>query len=334
MTRFSRFLGGFAFRRAALGAALFGCVLSVAQPAICQEPSARDRAAAGEAFDRGTSLWLSKDYKDAARFFETAHRLAPASGALVQAVRAHLRAKNPMRAATLSLMLQELYPDDKLAAKTAKKGLAKWKKRYARVDVKCEECTIEVDGKIVSYPSFFVVPGEDHEVIASFSTGSENQTVQGEAGETVEVQFEAPPEPEKTPEAAAPEKSAVEAPSAPPPGADERGERILKPTLIPIVLGSATVGMGAVLIWSGKDTLNANDRYEDDPTQARLSNGRDLERRTNILLGVTATLGVAAVTTTVLHFLRKKPKSETAGIRGDVAMNRRGGFVTLGGSFR
>ncbi len=332
MIRISRFRPHFGRKRAAVYAAFLSGMLLCAEPALADEPSAQDRASAGEAFDRGTSLWLSKNYAEAARYFETAHRLAPASGALVQAVRAHVRAKNMLRAATLSLRLQALYPDDKLAAKTAKKGLAKWEKSFARVDVACDACTVELDGTIVSHPSFFVEPDTEHTVVANFPTGSETKSVHAEAGETIELAFEAPPEPEPEPEAPPPDEPVLEV--APPGPTDVGGEPYLKPT-VPIILGAATVGMGAVLVWSGVDTLNANDTYEQDPTRNRLNNGRDLERRTNILLGLTVTVGAAAVTTTVLAILKKKPDSkEAAKIRPDVAVNRRGGFVTLGGSFR
>ena len=61
-----------------------------------------------------------------------------------------------------------------------------------------------------------------------------------------------------------------------------------------------TAGAGATLAWSGVDTLNARDEYEEtamtDVTLARqmLDEGQSKELRTNVLIGVTS--GLAALT--------------------------------------
>jgi hypothetical protein len=52
-----------------------------------------------------------------------------------------------------------------------------------------------------------------------------------------------------------------------------------------------TAASGGVLIWSGIDTLDAAADYDRMPTREKLNDGRDLELRTNILIGVTAGLG-------------------------------------------
>ena len=56
-----------------------------------------------------------------------------------------------------------------------------------------------------------------------------------------------------------------------------------------------TAVSGGLLLWSGLDTLSANDDYEDNPTRSGFEDGVDKERRTNILIGTTAVLGVATV---------------------------------------
>jgi hypothetical protein len=59
--------------------------LTAAQPGVAQD--ARQRQAAAEAYDQGTSAYLSGDYVKAAEWFETANRLASAAPALIQSAR-------------------------------------------------------------------------------------------------------------------------------------------------------------------------------------------------------------------------------------------------------
>lgn len=57
----------------------------------------------------------------------------------------------------------------------------------------------------------------------------------------------------------------------------------------------ATVALAAVLVWSGVDTLSARDAYLQNPTEAGYNDGVGRETRTNVLVGVTAGLGVATL---------------------------------------
>lgn len=54
-----------------------------------------------------------------------------------------------------------------------------------------------------------------------------------------------------------------------------------------------TAVAGGVLVWSGLDTLSARDAYVANPTESGYNDGVGRETRTNVLIGVTATLGVA-----------------------------------------
>jgi len=56
-----------------------------------------------------------------------------------------------------------------------------------------------------------------------------------------------------------------------------------------------TVVAGGFLTWSGLDTLKARDKFEEDPSQQGYDDGVKLERRTNILAGATAVLGVTTI---------------------------------------
>jgi hypothetical protein len=120
-------------------------------------------------------------------------------------------------------------------------------------------------------------------------------------GAAQEVSFEAPPPSEKpaAPAAQPPPPAASAAPPAKstsatldvPPKASGGG---WSPAVFWVGTG-LTVVAGGLLTWSGLDTLKARDEFEDDPTQKGYDDGVKLERRTNILAGATAVLGVTTI---------------------------------------
>lgn len=246
-------------------------------PAGAQD--AQQRQAAASAYDRGSAAFLSEDFETAARWFEMANNLAPAPAALLQAIRSHQRAGNDLRAATLALRLADSGDSGPLVD-SAQSVLDELAGRFVRVDVSCDdECAIEADGALTGQPSFFVSPGEAHEVAAGFSSGTQNATVRGAAGSVRALEFQAPEgEPIVTIE---PEESGGIHPAY---------------FVTSLIL---TAGAGAVLTWSGLDVLSDNDDYEAeveagniDRARVLLANGLDEERRTNILIGVTSGMAV------------------------------------------
>jgi hypothetical protein len=312
----------------ARGATACGVAAALAVGALCgaaraqdAEPTAQQRAAAAEAYDRGTAAYLARDYESAARWFETAQRMAPAAPALMQAARAHDRAGNALRAATLALRLQQQYPNDRQAARVATELVTAGQRQYVRVDVRCEGCTVDLDGTLQEWPSFFVEPGREHVVIAHFETGDVQETVSGAAGERRELRFEAPPRVE------APDDGGSVGPNGWPAQAFRRrgaagagpagdgdagaargrgdGEGAGEgrrdggggglPPAVFLVSAGATVVAGGLLLWSGLDTLAGVADYEAMPTQEALDAGQAKELRTNILIGVTGAFGAATV---------------------------------------
>lgn len=277
-----------------------GLLVLCALPARAQGVSARDRQAAAEAYDRGTSAYLARDYAEAARWFETAHRLAPAAAALVQAVRAYEQVGNDLRVATLGLRLRALYADDRAAQRAAERALSR-ASRFYRVDVECEGCTVQLDGSVMDYPSFFVDANTEHVIEAAFETGTQRETVQGGAGEQRTLRFEAPPppvqEPDPDPIVEQTDPGTTEEPVTATPPATGGGGVPLGVTITAMVV---TAGLGGVLIWSGVDTLDGVPAYEMNPTVEGLADGRSREERTNWLIAGTS---VAAATTLVLMIL-------------------------------
>ena len=261
-----------------------------------REPTPEDRQAAAEAYDRGTRAFLAHEYSRAAQFFETAYRLAPNAAALIQAVRSYDRADDDLRAATLALRLAAFHGDDRQAAREAERALRDAGTRFVRVDVTCDGCTLELDGAILGHTSFFLAPGGEHSLRASFSTGVVSQQVSGSAGETRSLSFEAPPPPPPPPDTTD---------DAPPPDTTDDAPPVeqttsatdgggMSPAFALIALGATAVA-GGILVWSGVDALDGVPAYEAMPTPERLADGQSRELRTNVLIGVTGALAVTTV---------------------------------------
>lgn len=269
------------------------------------EPSAADRAAAGEAYDRGTAAYLAHDYARAATLFETAYRLAPSAPALIQAIRAHEHASDgALRAGSLALRLQALYGSDRQAARQATTTLAAATPHYLRVDVACDaSCTIELDGTLEDYASFFVDPSSPHTVRASFDTGpAEAQTTSGAAGETQTLTFTRPPPPPEPPPVVAStdttgtstSTTSTTSTTTGPTTAPSGGSGGVHPAAFFTVLGLTVVSAG-LLIWSGVDMYAGVPAYQANPTMAALQDGQGRELRTDILWGVTGALAATSV---------------------------------------
>jgi len=291
-----------------------------------QSTSVDDRAKAAEAYDQGTSAYLSERYELAAHWFERAYRLVPTSTALIQAVRAHHKAGNSIRAANLSLQLLDEYPSDGRARQIADVVVGAVKPANVLVKAECEKaCTLELDGALVQHPTFFVTPDVEHSLKASFDNGETATFVQGTAG--------------------AFKKMTLAAPAPPPPPPVPRWAFFSS-------LG-ATVALGAVTAWSGIDANKGVSAYESaarsasspginiggSPTpqeqaEALLEEGRAKERRTNILIGVTA--GMAATTAVLGVFTNWKGESRDAAsrrIEPSIGVSTKGGALTIKGRF-
>ena len=295
-----------------------------AQTSTASEPSAADRQAAGQAYDRATAAYLARDYPRAATLFETAYRLAPASAALLQAVRAHERAGNNLRAATLALRLQAFYASDAAASRQAETTLAATSAQFARIDVTCAgTCTLELDGVLQEHTSFFAAPGVTHTVRATFETGPVEHSVRGTAGATERVSFEAP---------AAPIADAHDEQTD---SGDERGGSGSGLSPIPFVIVLvATAAAGGVLVWSGLDALDGVPAYQAMPTAERLREGQSRELRTNILIGVTGALALTALVLAIVTDWDGDGSPAQSGTpQVSLTVTPDLGVLTLGGSF-
>ncbi len=307
---------------------LLSCSAAEAETEASSPPraSVEDRAEAAEAYDHATSAYLSGRYELAAHWFERAYRLVPTSAALLQAVRAHDKAGNSVRAANLALQLRDEYPSDERSKKAANAVIRAVQPLNVLVKAECaKECTLDLDGALLQHPTFLATPDVEHSLHATFDDGESSTYVQGSAGEIEKVNLAAPASP------------------SPPP--------------IPrwgffSSLG-ATIALGAVTVWSGIDANRGVDAYEaaartanspginngGSPTPAELAeslleDGRKKERRTNILIGVTA--GMAATTAILGVFTNWKGESRepsAKSIEPALGVSKQGGLLTLKGRF-
>jgi hypothetical protein len=276
-------------KRSGLGALGVAAVtLAVGLPSPVASQSASDRRSASDAYDRGSEAYLAEDWGPAAPWFELAYRFTPAAPALVQAVRSHRRAGELERAATLSLRLQGRHAADPTAQETATEVLEEAERVLYRVEVRCTDCTVLLDGALLDHPAFFAAPMSSHTVVGSFPTGNVSATVTGTAGQRRVLQLEAPPP------AAQPEP-AVEAPPSPAYSEDSTSSASGLP--LGFFLGAAglTAVAASILVWSSIDTLAGVDDYEAGPTTDGLAAGQAKEDRTNVMIGVTTALGALAL---------------------------------------
>ena len=272
--------------------------------------SAQNREAAANAFDRGSAAYLEGDFAAAARWFEMANTHAPAAPALLQAIRAHVRAENLLRAATLSVRLVATWPDATQEVEAAQEIIDQAREQFFFVEVVCDaDCNVEVNQTLQAHPAFFLEPGRTFTIGAAFDSGTVTDEVSGEAGGTETLSFERPEGPaiQDTPRETDP-VGPTGVVDTDPDGDESSG---ISPAVFFTGL-ALTVGAGAVLAWSGVDTLNTRDDYEAAAEEERamgdltfprasvlLDDGQKAERRTNALIGVTAGLGAITLITAI-----------------------------------
>jgi len=258
--------------------------------------------AAAAAFAEGQRAQLRGDNARAAELFEIANASAPSAAALRSAMRNHRAAGHAAQAATGALEALALYANDGATVQLANDIVAELSPRLARITLECApECTATLDGRVLAAAAFarrevFVEPGA-HQVRAEWAGHPPlEQTFAAVAATPATFRLERPP---AAPEPPPPEP--VEPPPAepvalpPPPLPPAPSPR----TGLPPAIFWAATGLTAVVcglaVWSGLDTLSAEDDYEDAPTREGYEDGVDLEVRTNALFVTAAVVGAATV---------------------------------------
>jgi len=293
--------------------AAFALVLHSAGVAYAVEESAEPTPAqvrsAAEAFDRGREAYKTEDYLEAAEQFESADANAPSAAALELAIRARDKAGQLDRAATLAALALARHPDDPNIQKIAPPIVERAKAELFELDLKCDEaCDVTVGGKITpgrraTDRTLFLAPGH-YNVRAGWSGDrSASKSVDGNKGETGSLEFSAPQVAPAAP---------VVVPVTPPPAdkpADEgtqTGSGKLPKAVFWVGVGLTGV-LASTTVWSGIDAQNnpGPDRVRDAcktvdsggnhsaECDSLYNQGLDKQHRTNLLLGVSAGVGIA-----------------------------------------
>ena len=103
-----------------------------------------------------------------------------------------------------------------------------------------------------------------------------------------------------------------------------------------LVVGTlATAGLGAAATWSGIDTQNAASVYDEAPTEEGYNDGKNLELRTNILLGATALAATGTVIIAIFTDWSSDQEEEDAQSEFHVtpAVGKDGGGLLVEGRF-
>jgi hypothetical protein len=258
---------------------------------------ADDVSGAAKAFSQAQEAMLGGDPARAADLYELADELAPSAPALRNATRARVAAGHTAMAATNAATLLRRYPSDKESRDIAEAVLSQLAPQLAQLEVTCTAaCTLLLDGKVVasvarSQHSLFAQPGA-RTVTAVFGDNRQvSRQITAAAQHTATVSLAAPPSPART---AGPIAVGNRAPRS-------AGRNGLSRWW---VAGGAvtTLGVGAATAMSGMATLSTRNDIrtavaaDDDAGARRLyDTGRDQQRRTNVLLGVTAAAGLGTV---------------------------------------
>jgi hypothetical protein len=291
-------------------------IISTASLLVCLSPltafAQEDVQAASAAFAEAQRAQLRGDFPRAAELFEIADQAAPSPAALRSAIRNREAAGQDVRAATLSLRAISRYGEDRETRKFAEQTVERLAPHLMRVRVTCDQpCSLSVDGGTVGgghalVTEFFV--GDGPHMLEARWPGRESVTrsLDAQLGQSATIDLvagprkeSAPPPPPTTtppPGALAPHTQPP-APGAPPStefSPSDTKSSGLSPAFFWAGTGLTLVA-GGLLTWSALDTLRARNEYEDAPTRKDYEDGLSLQRRTNILAGATAALGVITI---------------------------------------
>jgi hypothetical protein len=291
--------------------------LLVMKPALAEPASEASPAqvrAAADAFDLGRESYKSGDMVVAAEAFEQADSRAGSPIALEYAIRARDKAGQLDRAATLSALAKKRHPGETELAKLADDVLRRARGELYELSIECAEpCELVIDGKLVHGKSDFdrvvFLSSGSHLLRAGFSESrSDSKTVEATAGEQGQILFDAPAETQAAEELAGGSpgdaKIALESRARPAPvfAAAPRESSGWSPAVFWVGTG-VTAALGAFTLWSGLDTVkNPGEdkvqeacRNERPDCQTLYDDGRRRQTRTNVLLGVTAGVGLASI---------------------------------------
>ena len=272
-------------------AVVLNAALSVATatwaPAVFAQgdaPTTEDRNAAAKDFADGDHAFKNGDYRAAAESYEAAYKILPHHAALWNAARSWHRAGDLPRAANLYAKYLQEAPPSARDRNSAIKALNELSPKVAHLQIHATDVQgVKVDGVPVQASDVYVTPGA-HVVEGQTRDGRNvRQSQNVEAGDTVSVALLAP----------ASAASALVAPLSTPAESQQTGPSHGWSPIIVYFGGAVTAVLAGITVWSGIDTLQRKDAFDQTPTQSGLDVGRQAQTRTNVLIVATAGVGVA-----------------------------------------
>lgn len=247
-------------------------------------PTKEQKREAAKKFKEGEKAFLKNDFVNAATAFEAAYEIAPHPDVLINAVDAHEKAGNLPRAATLCARVLKNPQNDRVRSDMQAR-LARLTPKIGRIEIAAPASTTEIklDGGEAPLGELLYVDPGDHRASGRIDGVLVEKAVNVVAGARATVTLEAPDEEES-------EGGSGSGGSKKPPEDDD--EKPLHPAFFFVGVGLTCVSAG-ILTWSGVDTLSARDEFDKNPTEEGLSSGESKQLRTNVMIGVTAALGVA-----------------------------------------
>ena len=262
-------------------------------------PTALEKLAAAKKFRSAESAYAKRDFARAALEFEESYAIVSHPDALLNAIEAWESAGNVLAAAKACQRLKRDSPmtTNAQAAEEKLKGLLT---RLAQVNLSIvgEASQLQIDAIAVETGINIVEPGE-HLITARLAGEPFEKRVNVGPGGTLEVVVQAGL-------AASPEQQKL-----PLTGAKSRWEPPLH-TAFFTSAATLTVASGALLIWSGVDTLESKRAFDDAPSQGLYDEGRSNEVRTNVLIGTTSVLAALTIVSGVFTDWDGKPAVVTA----------------------
>ncbi len=262
-------------------------------------PTALEKLAAAKKFRSAESAYAKKDFARAALEFEESYAIVPHPDALLNAIVAWESAGNALAAAKAC---QRLKRDSPMTAnaQTAEEKLKGLLTRLAQINISVvgEASQLQIDAIAVETGVSIVEPGE-HLITAGLAGQPFEKRVNVGPGGTLDVVVQ--------PDPVQPGGQLPKAPGGP--------TSQWEPPLHTAFFTSAatlTVASGALLIWSGIDTLQTKSVFDQAPSQGLYDEGRAKEVRTNVLIGTTSVLAALTIVSGVFTDWDGKPAVVTA----------------------
>ena len=259
---------------------------------------------AREAYDRGIVAFQRGEFAAAAREFATADAMVPSGVALHAALDAAIRADDPVLGVEL-LERVARGPADGALETTARDARAKFARRTGRVSLVCgtSPCRATIDGAAVEGGARVVLRVGPHTAMIESDGRRERRDVDVPPDDTVVL---------------SPADAAVATP--PPMKPRPRVSDGVSPVWVYFGIG-ATAIVGGLSVASGIDTAKKHSNFVDAGCDrggpgclTSANDGSSAQTRTNVLLGVTAALGVTTAAIAIFAVRWKKDASVAVGM--------------------